>query len=282
MFRYLLAHWVRQQAREKLHEVVQEEARRQSQHVENGPPRQCEIGFVFALSVEAGGLVDRLSETSTARGRRLVEHVGKRDGRLISIVESGIGRQAATKAAEDVIAVRSPKWIVSAGFAGGLHDEMRRGHILMADTVIDPQGKQLSVGLKMSPETIAATPTLHVGRLLTVDSVVSRPDQKRSLGKEHDAMACDMESIAVAEVCRREKVRFLSVRIILDAVGDALPPGLDRLAQQDSMAGRLGAATGALLRKPSNIKAMWQLKQDAIKASDRLAKFLVGVIPQLV
>jgi adenosylhomocysteine nucleosidase len=90
-----------------------------------------------------------------------------------------------------------------------------------------------------------------------------------------------MESIGVAQVCSGEKVRFLSVRVIVDTVERALPRDIDLLVNKKSTAGRLGAAAGAILRRPSSIKDMWQLKEDALVASQRLAKFLVGVVGQL-
>ena len=151
----------------------------------------------------------------------------------------------------------------------------------MADRVLDCHGDQLEVGLKIDPQVIAATKGLHVGRLLTVDQLIRSADEKRSLGEQYDAVACDMETAAVADVCRQRGVRFLSVRVISDTVDDHLPKEIDKLMSQKSLAGKLGAAAGAIVNRPGAVKDMWKLKEDALKASDRLAKFLVGVIPQL-
>ncbi len=70
--------------------------------------------------------------------------------------------------------------------------------------------------------------------------------------------------------------------MISDAVDDELPEDLDSLIMQRTTAGRLGAAAGTLFRRPSSIKDMLRLKEDALVASDRLAKFLDGVIQQLI
>jgi adenosylhomocysteine nucleosidase len=101
------------------------------------------------------------------------------------------------------------------------------------------------------------------------------------LGQQHEALAVDMESMAVADVCRQEQVRCLSIRVISDAVDQALPKDIDYLVTRKTLAGRIGAAAGAAVRRPSSIKDMWQLKEDALVASDRLAKFLAGIIGQL-
>jgi adenosylhomocysteine nucleosidase len=153
--------------------------------------------------------------------------------------------------------------------------------MFMASSLVHEGSRELNVDFKISPEVLASTPGLRVGRLLTVDALVGQAEDKRRLGEEHQAQAVDMESWNVGEVCRQAKTRFLSVRIISDAVDDVLPPEVETLARQTTTAARLGAAAGAIFRRPSSLKDMLKLKEEALLASDRLAKFLAGVIPQL-
>jgi adenosylhomocysteine nucleosidase len=120
-----------------------------------------------------------------------------------------------------------------------------------------------------------------VGGLLTVDRIARHAAEKRALGEAHPGLAVDMESLAVAEVCSREKIRFLAIRVISDPVDQELPRDVDRLVQRKTLAGRLGAATRAIIRRPSTIKDLWQLKEDALVASDRLGAFLTGIVGQL-
>ncbi len=246
------------------------------------PPIQRDIAMVFAMSVETGGVIDLMKDVQTARCHSFLEHLGVFSSQPVVVAETGVGAEHASKATDDLIAMYRPSWIVSAGFAGALDERMRRGHILMADHVADVEGNQLDVGLNMDPQVIESTKGLHVGRLLTVDRIIRTPDERRELYKQHDALACDMESAAVANVCRRDGVRFLSVRVISDTVDDELPEEIEKLIGQNSLAGKLGVAAGALFRRPGVAKDAWKLKEDAMKASERLAKFLVGVIPQLV
>ena len=123
---------------------------------------------------------------------------------------------------------------------------------------------------------------MHVGPVLTVDRIVRLPEEKRSLGEKHQALAVDMESYAVAEVCRSHRVRFLAVRIISDAVDEELAPEVQRLVTQKTRTAKLGAAIGAIWKRPASVKDMWKLREDALVASDRLAKFLASTIEQLV
>jgi adenosylhomocysteine nucleosidase len=74
----------------------------------------------------------------------------------------------------------------------------------------------------------------------------------------------------------------LSVRVIADEVDDRIPVALERMSASSTWAAKLGTATGALLKRPSTVKDWWHLQQQALVASDRLAKFLGGVLPQLI
>jgi adenosylhomocysteine nucleosidase len=241
----------------------------------------CDVLFLFAMGIESGGLVDSLKGVETTRLAHGIERAGKLDGREVAIVESGVGQKAAARAARAAIEFYQPRWVVSAGFAGALAPELRRGHVLLADRVSSETGSELQVGIKLAPETVAATKGLHVGRLLTVDRLIRQPEERTALGEKHAALACDMESYAVAEVCRDLGAKLISVRIISDAVDDTLPPEVENLLGQRSLAGKLGAAAGAMFRRPSAAKDLWNLREDALKASDRLAKFLRGIVGQL-
>jgi adenosylhomocysteine nucleosidase len=231
--------------------------------------------------MESGGLVDLLKGGEASRHAHGVERAGKLAGREVVVVESGLGQKAAARATAEAIKFYQPRWVVSAGFAGALDDNLRRGQIVMADEVALASGSRLEIGWKLNPEAVAATKGLVVGRLLSVDEIIRKPDQRRQLAQQHGAIACDMETFAVAHACQQQGVRLLSVRIITDTVDDELPPEIEVLLAQKSFAGRLGAAAGAVFRRPSAAKDLWRLREEALKASDRLAKFLVGVVQQL-
>lgn len=294
MLSWLISQWIRQTAQEKLVEAVEGRLGRRSETEENssdeprtdGPeekkPREpVEIALIFALDAEAGGTVDLLKDSETIAGQGLTEHLGRFADREVVVVETGVGRDAARKAVEEVLRIRRPRWVVSTGFAGGLIPQLRRRHILMPDEIVDAAGRTLEIGLGMDREHVEQTKGLHTGRLVTIDKLAETVAQKEALAAAHQAVAVDMESFAVAETCLGRKVRFLSVRVISDAVDDELPPEVATLLNQKTMAGQWGAAAAAIFSRPAALGDLLQLKEDAIAASDRLARFLQGVVAQL-
>jgi len=241
----------------------------------------CHVGLVFALGIEAGGLVDRLSGVIGIEGAGCVAREGGLTGRRIVVVHSGVGRTAAQRATEALLAGHQPRWILSAGFAGGLAERLAQNDILLADQIVDSAGRQLSIDVRFPSSQQPGQPRVHVGRLLTVDRIVRTAEEKRSLGASTGALAVDMESLAVADICRQHETRFLAVRVISDTIARTLPRDIDHLVSRTTTASRLGAAAGALVRRPSSLKDMWQLKEDALIASEHLAGFLSAIIRQL-
>lgn len=292
MWQMLLRNWLLSQAQQKMREAATQAAGEAMRGPAASDPQQappqpppekkpevCHVGLVFALGIEAGGLIDRLSGVIRTEGANFTAREGGLNGRRMVLIESGAGRERAAQATEALIHGHKPAWIVSAGFAGGLDPRMKRGDMLMANAIVGLDGRNLAIDFSLPAD--GAQPHLHVGRLLTVDRVIRDPAEKQALGQQFGALAVDMETIGVAEVCQAEKVRFLSVRVIIDTMDQVLPRDIDNLVKRESTAGRLGAAAGAILKRPSSIKDMWQLKEDALVASERLAKFLVGVLDQL-
>lgn len=281
----LLRSWIGQQASQQVYESVQKAAQARTASSaasasERPPP--ADVAVVFALQAEAGGLTDLLEGVTVTRTPDLAIRQGTLQSRRVVLVESGVGTLAAVRGTQALIAGHRPGLVISSGFAGALDPRLKRGDIILADSVVDSEGHRLAIDLKVSAESLAATPRTHVGQLLTSQLIVRRPDEKRALGQAHQALAVDMESWAVGEVCRQAKTPFLAVRIVSDTVDDELPAEIESLARQKTGAARLGAAAGAIFRRPSSVKDMLKLKEHALIHSDRLARFLAGMITQMV
>jgi adenosylhomocysteine nucleosidase len=131
---------------------------------------------------------------------------------------------------------------------------------------------ELPPGLPTRAE--AASGDVHCGTLLTVDQVVRTPKDRQLLFQRTGALAADMETFAVAEVCAARQVPFYSIRVVNDTADQALPHDVEHLLAQKTAAARLGAAFGAVLQRPASAKDMYQLRENALVASGRLARFL--------
>jgi adenosylhomocysteine nucleosidase len=215
-----------------------------------------------------------LADVRTTRGNGFIARCGTFRERSVVLVESGPGIVRAAKAAHAMIDAYRPRLVVSSGFAGGLNTTVKRYDLVAADSLVNAAGTEITPDLAALVPWLTEVPNLHRGRMLTFDRIIRLSEEKRLLGEKHQAFAVDMESFAVAEVCREREVPLLVVRAISDAADDELPPDIGHLLSRKSFAGQLGVAVGSVFRRPGAAKDLFKLHQTALEASGRLAKFL--------
>jgi len=283
VLRALITNWVRSEATRRASDALSESLSGSEQQAGDDKQAQqplppCEVAVICALSAEAGGIVDTMKGLVAIEGDGFLVRQGLLGKRRVAVVESGPGCERAARATAALIAAHRPQWVISAGFAGGLVDGIKRRDLVVADSVADESGERLAIDIKLDT---SGNRHRHVGRLLTLDRIVRSPQEKRSLGEKHKAAAVDMETFAVAEVCRHERVRFFAVRGISDGVDDEVPPEVENLLQQTNNAARAGAVAGALFRRPSSMKDIWRMREDALIASDHIAQFLGEIAAHL-
>jgi adenosylhomocysteine nucleosidase len=282
MWRFLLQNWLRQKVQRTVLDAAQKELAAAVSSASSGSePVACDFALVFALAIESGGLVDLLGDVKTTRGNGMVVRQGQRHQRRIILAECGAGREKAAAAAHALIDAHRPRWLFAAGFAGALVPDLQHGQIVVADRIADATGREWAADPHTIPPWLSEVRGVRVGKLVTADSVVRLPEEKLALGRQHGAIAVDMESLAVAEVCAQRGVPFLAVRAISDTLDEQLPPDVERLLNQKSNARRFGAALGSILQRPGSVKDLWRLKENAMRASDRLARFISGVVKHL-
>ncbi len=237
----------------------------------------AEIGIVSALPMELAPLREKCSTLKKYTGGTFTFRGGHYDNIRIAFVESGLGYARARNATLSLIEAHTPNWIISCGFSGALLPEMKIGDIVVANGIVDMHGQSILLPVNMSTE---GKSTLHVGKILTSDEMIRTVTEKQQLAEKHSVIAVDMESLAVAQVCQEQKKNFMVIRVISDDLSQDLPPEiLTILSSTGGM--RLGAALGSIWKRPSSIKEMWKLRENATFAAERLAIFLDGVIKQL-
>lgn len=277
-FRSLLQYWLQSAAKGKLRDAAVRAmqgkiGQTSAEPIEEGP-KICHLGLVFALGIESGCLEDLLSGIVTIRGNGFVVREGGLRGRRVVVILSGPGRKNAARATEILIDGHQPQRVVSAGFAGGLCPQLKRNDILIADRLVNAEGGEISVDIPPGLSKMLQGSNIQQGSLLTTDRVVRLPREKRLLHQHHGSMAVDMETFAVAEVCQRRQAPFSAIRVINDTVDEVLPSDVEHLLSQKTGAAQLGAALGAICRRPASAKEMYQLRENALVASGRLANFL--------
>jgi len=241
------------------------------------PPVPADVGIVAALPIEVGDLVDGLKKVWKYKSVAVPVIEGEYAGKIVVVSIAGMGRAAARRAADVLIAGHRPRWVISAGFAGALNPAYARNDLVLAREVIDRDGGCYTVE---QPPGLAANVKYSTGRLLTVDQLVLRAAEKGELHQSYKADLVDMESSAVADICCERLVRFLSIRVISDDAHCDVPAEVSGIFNS-SGSYRVGAALRSVWRRPSSLKDFWSLYEHSLEAPDRLSRFVKRCLEEL-
>ncbi len=191
----------------------------------------------------------------------------------VEVAVAGGTPEGARRAAERLLA-RGADGLVSFGVAAGLAPGLDAGTILVPRTVVADRSV-FRTDPRLSDALGGATP--H--DLLHSERTVSGVDEKRMLYEIHGCAALDMESGVVARAALAEARPFAVLRAVCDPAGHALPPAaLIALGPGGGIA--IGRVAGSLLRRPSQLGALWALARDAAAARNALVA-RVGAIRTL-
>ena len=234
-----------------------------------GKDPNMKIGIATALKSEWDH-IERILEDPrevAAHGRSF--RLGKIGANEIVLGETGIGKVNAAIGAVTILDAFKPDCLLSTGVAGGLDSSLHVMDVVAADEVVyhdvdcgpgneygqvqglptrftcDP--RLLAHARRLEVPTKAEPARAVVGLLTSGDRFISKPQQLAVIkSRFRDALAVDMESGALAQVCHLFRIPFLSYRILSDT-----PHGTDRFAQYtnfwDAVAERAFAVTHAFL-----------------------------------
>ena len=234
------------------------------------------IGIATAMKSEWTQIEKNLRDSREVAAYGSHFRVGVVGSNEVILGETGIGKVNAAIGATTLIEAFKPDCLLSTGVAGGLDSSLHVMDVVAADEVVyhdvdcgpgneygQVQGlpprfacdarlvahaKRLEVPSESEPAKA------QIGLLASGDRFISKPQQLAVIkSRFRDALAVDMESGALAQVCHLLRVPFLSFRILSDT-----PHGTDRFAQYsnfwDAVAERAFAVTREFLRTlPSSL-----------------------------
>ncbi len=200
------------------------------------------IGIIGALDVELEFLFSNFSLDKTETIADKTIYSGKMFNQEVIIAKSGIGKVNAALTTTLVCSLYKPDYIINIGVAGGL-DKTKTGDIVLANgiayfdvslTDIDeiPFGKMGNDPLLLETDRLLFAKAkrvfmkhnipFQIGNVVTGDRfVVNKNVLSDIMSEVDDIQACEMEGMAVAMVCHKFKIPFLSVRGISDVLDDS-------------------------------------------------------------
>jgi nucleoside phosphorylase len=177
---------------------------------------------------------------------------------------TGMGRDNARRALREALAVERPAVVLTCGLAGGLHPALARGAVLFSAAPDFPGSARLVAA--------GARPAVFH----CADRIAATAAEKRRLREATGADAVEMESAAIAAVCRETGVPCATVRVISDAADEDLPLDFNRYLRPDFRLDWPRLLSAVALR-PGRWRALRALQQQTRAAAERLAEVLAAV-----
>ena len=196
------------------------------------------------------------------------------------LLDTGEGPRNAERALRAWLATNHPRAVIHIGFAGALSPSLQGGDLVVARTV-----RFANESFDASESSLFQIATqiagARVGTAITLDEIMGEAVAKRqlaaTLGGDEIAWV-DMESAAVARVCREMSLPYLIARAISDESAEDLPIDFNRCRSAD---GRVSAGRVLLaaLRRPRAIKGLMRLQRRATMCANHLAEFVGRLLP---
>ena len=188
------------------------------------------IGVIIAMDIEYQKMREALGG----------KNHGSIGGNEIVLWQCGIGKVNAAVGTMNLIAQHRPDCIVSTGLAGGIDNGLRVMDVVVGSQTayhdvwcgegnelgqvqglpvrFDADGRLLECAVKVPCE---GERPVKVGLICTGDQFITNKEALAEIkSKFPDALACEMESAAIAHTCYLQQVPFLSVRVVSDTPGN--------------------------------------------------------------
>ena len=192
------------------------------------------IGIIVAMRKELDLLLPLLNDSEESRMAGFEFHRGKMGKHDVMVMQCGIGKVNAAMGTLTLINAFLPDFVINSGVAGGadstvsVMDIVAGARVAYHDVWCGPESELGQVqGLPLYFEGAArllqllpVQDNLHKGLICSGDQFIDTMESvKRIKNNFSEALAVDMESGAIAQVCYLCKVPFLALRVISDSPG---------------------------------------------------------------
>jgi adenosylhomocysteine nucleosidase len=225
------------------------------------------IAVTFALPAESRDFIRGIRGRVNDAG----VFAGSFDKTAVEILHTGVGCAVAEKRLRKYLEHSTPDFVIAAGFAGATTGGCSIGDVILASNRSDPS-------LLASAEKSLVRFKLRKGNLFTASGMIDSEAERADLWSREQAIAIDMETATIADICRESGLRLLSLRVLSDTPEEPFPlPAhvLFDMQRQRTMARRL---IRYLVARPSSIVRLIRFSRQIKRARKSLTTALLTVL----
>lgn len=238
----------------------------------NVPSRvQNRVAFVCAMPMELVPLKRMLSLRKTAVGS-LEVYAGSIGDRPVVAVVTGIGGVLAAQGVERLIAAFDVERVVVVGITGAVDNDIPIGTVVLPAVVVNG-----ATGAEYRPTRLGGgTPK---GKMWTSGELITDLDVIAHL-RSSGVISLDMETAAIAEVCRGHGIAWSVARAISDRATEvSLDDEVFRLINPDGSF-NVKKIAAFFVKHPGRVPALSRLAKDTKLAAEHAAAAAVSAVVQ--
>jgi adenosylhomocysteine nucleosidase len=228
------------------------------------------IAITFALPAESAEFLRRLRDKSRADYNDIRIIRGKIDDRTIEVLHTGVGEKVCRQRVGKFLQDQHFDYLISAGFAGALTDQLPPGDLLLAKNFSTIHSTENLSSLSGLP--------VHIADLLTVPALINFREERNKLALTSGAAAVDMETEFIARACAAHGVPLLSLRVISDTAKELFPAPVNVLFDIERQRTPMPKLAAYLVTHPSRVPRLVQFARRIARARKILADALADVV----
>ena len=194
------------------------------------------VGIFAALKEEIDPLVQSMEGGKTSKWGRRTVHQGRIGNCQVVAMAGGVGKVKAAACTQYLIDQFSIEALICTGVAGAINPRLQTGDVVVSEKALqhdfdpgDPallkrfrkrwlkaDAELVKLALEAAKE-LGLADRCHPGKVLTGDQAIVSQERREWLWATFRGDCADMESAAVAQVCRLNAVPWVIVRAISDA-----------------------------------------------------------------
>lgn len=225
------------------------------------------IAVTFALPAESSAFVRLLQNPRREKQGGIETVSGVRHGHAVAVIHTGVGEKATRRRLGSFFDAAKPAALISAGFAGALDDSLGVGDLLLA-------GNRSTPALLPLAQCALAPNGVKVGSLTTAHGVIDSTETRQKLAEESSAVAVDMETEFIAQLCANVSIPMLSLRAITDTPRVRLPAPPQVLFNMERQRSEFGPLFRYLLTHPGAMPKFISFATSIMKCRGRLTAAL--------
>jgi len=227
------------------------------------------IAVTFALPAESSGFLRRLQNKSRSHRNGVTAIRGEIVHCAIEVFHTGVGEKTCRQRIGSFLQDQQFDYLISAGFAGALNDQLQAGDLLLA--------KNFST-VELSGGSCLSSWSVHNVDLLTVPSMIESREERNKIAQTTGALAVDMESEFIARACAERGIPLLSLRAITDTPRESFPAPAKVLFDLERQRTSMMKLALHLSKHPGAIPRLIVFARRVARARSTLATALVSIL----